>query len=135
MSLYYHRTSGQTAEDMISAKTGKPYMKMRTAFAYRKAFNPTCRCNYGLLDRSAVQPDQDGIQPSNAVEPASETEQVLIPLPKSRPDRGQDPETLSMQAGKLTLDQFSALSHARQENGKQVARRVRIIGEEFFPSQ
>ena len=38
--LYYHKTSGQGVEEMISIEDGNPYTSLPSAFAYRKSYNP-----------------------------------------------------------------------------------------------
>jgi hypothetical protein len=43
VSLYVH-SSGGAAESMRSAMTGEPYVRLPTAFVYRKALVPNCGC-------------------------------------------------------------------------------------------
>lgn len=43
VSLYVHRSPGEGVEQMVSL-SGEPYTALPTAFAYRKAYNPSCTC-------------------------------------------------------------------------------------------
>jgi hypothetical protein len=43
VSLYVHRSPGEGVDQMVSL-SGEPYTALPTAFAYRKAYNPSCTC-------------------------------------------------------------------------------------------
>jgi hypothetical protein len=43
VSLYVHRSPGEGVEQMVSL-SGEPYTALPTAFAYRKAYDPSCTC-------------------------------------------------------------------------------------------
>jgi len=138
MALYYHRTAGQTPENMISAKTGNPYSNLSTAFSYRKKFNPSCRCNYQQVKNRSTDDnsEQDGLsKPSSIV--ASNSRQ-FVPVPKARVFQQQDPETLQNLRFAFDIEDAKALElpvMSPTPDTKLAKRRVRVIGEEFFPSQ
>jgi hypothetical protein len=129
MALYYHKTSGESVADMISARRGRPYSQLSTAFAYRKAFNPACWCNYRL-----AAPDTDKQQEVEKPKEQIVKVQRLVTIPVFRPDRGQDPETMATREGDLRLGD-SIVIPAKQPQLLARKRRVRVIGDAYVPAQ
>jgi hypothetical protein len=88
--LYYHNNPGGGPETMTSI-TGAPYTALATAFQYRTSLNPACTCKPagGYTVASLATGEQ---QPVYADDPTA-------PLPRPRPGRGEDPETLADRAG------------------------------------
>jgi hypothetical protein len=93
--IYYHRTSGEGPESMISL-TGSAYADLATAFSYRKGLNPSCSCG---------QPAADDLLPAERGNEAAIAAAVPVPRPRLAP--GQDPETLANRAGHF-VPRFSA---------------------------
>ena len=137
MQLYYHRTSSETAEQMVSARSGKPYSELPTAFSYRKLFNPSCRCNYKLLTREPSKQSKRAQSNKPAQSPALAKRQLIarIARPTFRMDPDQDPETRMTALGNFTMAEYGAFDPSRSLEKKIAPRRIRIIGEEFFPNQ
>ncbi|MEE9313741.1 MAG: DUF2865 domain-containing protein [Rhizobiaceae bacterium] len=134
MKLYYHKTASQSTEQMISRENGKPYTSLPTAFAYQKSYNPSCSCNYRLLDR------QEAAKPETvtAKEKQASERRVIsrIAKPNWRVDRGQDPETLANAKGDFNKDIIEELDPTNGDD-KRVAenRKVRVVGDAYFPNQ
>ncbi len=134
MALYYHKTAGQSVEDMVSVDTGEPYSALPTAFAYQTSYNPSCSCNYRLLKREKAQMPQEELQRQTEEERSKVIAKIALPI--WRGDQGQDPETLASRKGGLTLDRIRELQPVNQN--QQVARDrrgVRVIGESFLPNR
>lgn len=125
MKLYYHRTSTETAEDMISARNGKRYDKLPNAFAYRTKFNPSCSCQYKSKQRLAYskRPAIDPVWLENSSREGN-------PLPAFR---SRAPKQQYASLGSLRLKSKAP----KNDNGDALflpkAPKVRIIGEAFFP--
>ncbi len=50
--LFTHRTSTETAEQMVSIVDGTLYSNLANAFAHREKFDPKCTCNHSLVERN-----------------------------------------------------------------------------------
>jgi hypothetical protein len=130
--LFYHPASDQDPEDMISHWTGEPYSNLPTAFDYRTRVDPTCRCNFKQAARNfEIVAGQEKV----SAEEASESVAVVrIPLPTPRPDPFEDHETLANRAGHFRPthepETTAGTKLAATGDGK---KRVRIVGEAFFP--
>ena len=114
-------------------KTGEPYSKLPRAFSYRKNFNQACSCNYKLVKREPFKRKNRKVRRPAKVEKMAVIGRIA--LPAFRVDQGQDPETLLTMRGGLTLDKVDEINAASADGDQKVARRVRVIGEEFFPAQ
>ncbi len=134
--LYIHKTSGETSENMTSVVTGQPYSEMPNAFAYQESYNAGCSCNYRLLKREKASVE---VSPEEQAELNALAQRRIISriaLPAWRSDRGQDPETISNRKGLFTMDTVKNLKQSK-DNTKLAARssKIRVIGEEFLPTQ
>lgn len=133
MKLFYHRTTGQTVDDMVSAKTGNPYRKSKNAYSFRKVFNAACSCNYKLLNRGTIKK-----QTTKTAKASFQNDRIQmgrVAAPVYRIDHGQDPETRMNVSGNLSIDNFDDITSSKQKQNALPKRTVRVIGEEFFPSQ
>lgn len=133
MRLYFHSTKGGTAENMISMKTGEPYTKLPRAFSYQKSFNQACTCNHKLVKREPFKRKKEKARRYVKAEKMADIGRIA--LPAFRVDQGQDPETLLTEQGGFTLEQAKKMETGSDDGAQKVARRVRVIGEEFFPAQ
>ena len=131
MELFFHKTSGETAEEMVSSVDGRPYASMPNAFAYRQNFDPECSCNYRLLARK--QEVQPLTKPEQRATDLADIGRAAAPV--WRIDPGQDPETLANAVGGLDDKTYSYLDPAQKKDKIADARRVRVIGESFLPVQ
>jgi len=87
--LFYHPNPGGAPETMMSI-TGEAYSSLPTAFQYRTSLDSACTCRPpgGYASVASLAPTAQSI-------PVDTT----APLPRSRPARGEDPETLADRAG------------------------------------
>ncbi|MBW3098050.1 DUF2865 domain-containing protein [Pseudohoeflea coraliihabitans] len=130
--LYFHSVRGQDSEDMVSVATHRPYTDLPAAFRYRDtkaAPVAGCSCNMKAF-HNEMQRREALITGQDRSETASR-----VPVPASRPDPGEDPETIANgQAGfdSRTIAAITAASQTdRPAPGKP--RPVRIVGPAFLP--
>jgi len=133
MELFYHKTTGQSTQDMISTIDGQPYTSLPNAFAYKESFDPTCSCNYRLLKRE--KPNlKEKIDPKG--QRARDLKALArIALPKWRVDPDQDPETLANANTDLEKKPLETIKTDKDNEQVVQNRRVRVIGREFLPVQ
>ena len=134
--LYVHKTSGETSENMTSVLTGQPYSALPNAYAYQKSYNAQCSCNYRLLKREKASVE---VTPEEQIKLDAQAQRRMISriaLPAWRSDRGQDPETVINRKGLLTMDTVKNLKQSAGDT-KLASRssKIRVIGEEFLPTQ
>jgi hypothetical protein len=118
--IYYHRTSGEGPESMISL-TGSAYADLATAFSYRKGLNPSCSCG---------QPAGDDLLPAHRGSEAAIAAAVPVPRPRLAP--GQDPETLANRAGYF-VPRFSAAPRVASVD-EVTPHGVRVLWEGWRPA-
>jgi hypothetical protein len=124
--LYFHSTNGEDSEDMISVYTHQPYTELATAFNFRTAVSPECGCNFTQVNYEAIAGDGS----DNEAEPV---EQALgIPTPTFKIDPGEDPDTLANLRGNFVPKPSKAGQSKLTKSGK---RKIRVVGEAFFPGQ
>ncbi|MCY0095446.1 DUF2865 domain-containing protein [Hoeflea ulvae] len=133
--LYFHSATGEESEDMISARTREPYSEMPNAFAYRNVGAPmskACSCNMGAFYKEMQR--REAILNGTATAEAPLTTWVR---PFSRPDPGEDPETVLDAEMRLTSEDVAAvLAAAGSERPlPQERRQVRMVGPTFLPDQ
>jgi hypothetical protein len=129
--LYYYSTQGEEAEDMISFSTEQPYTALKTAFNYRKSVTPGCGCRFNLsafTPIAGVETAQDGDE-----KPKEKAPVVAVPI--FRIDRAEDPETLANLAGSFVPIPIGAKQTAKSTKTPTGKRKVRVVGEAFFPTQ
>jgi hypothetical protein len=87
--LFFYPNPGGAPESMMSI-TGEAYSSLPTAFQYRTSISPSCTCQPpgGYASVAALEPMAPAIR-----------EDPTAPLPRPRPGRGEDPETLADRAG------------------------------------
>ncbi|MEE9375338.1 MAG: DUF2865 domain-containing protein [Rhizobiaceae bacterium] len=138
MKLYYHKTASQTAEQMISTEDGEPYTSLPTAFAYQKSYNPSCSCNYRLLDRKQEITQTKFNAKVHEKESRESVRRTIarIAKPQWRIERGQDPETLQNIKGGLTQAAIAELDPKNIDSDRVAQnRKVRVVGDAYFPTQ
>ena len=54
VALYYHRNPGGEPEEMVSLG-GQPYKNLGTAFLYRTAYDPGCKCRAHPWEDAAIE--------------------------------------------------------------------------------
>jgi len=139
VELYHHRVPGEESEDMVSASTGMSYRELPNAFAYRKpggSEQPGCGCQATASGERGFQVigGDYGAQSAPTDDEAAVT--AAIPQPSTRPDPGEDPETLSSREGGLHAEALKRIATpprptpAAQPDGE---RQVRVVGPTFLP--
>ena len=141
VELYIHRMPGQEAEDMVSATTGRRYRDLDNAFLYRKktaAMGPACSC-------SATSPASPpgftvvgGDYSAATAEAPNATKAPPPPVPSTRPDPAEDPETLASREGGLDAETLKRLATRKPETLTDSAlsdadRPIRVVGPTFLP--
>ncbi len=124
--LYHYSTNGEEAEDMLSVSSDQPYKDLPTAFSYRTAVTPGCGCNFKQVSYDTVAGE------GNDSEEKPAEEALGIPTPTFRIDPGEDPDTLANQRGNFVPKPLMTKQAKANKSGK---RKVRVVGEVFFPGQ
>lgn len=82
-------------EQSYAADNGQPYSKLPNALRYRREVVQGCTCGAldpSLMPTTGLNPDDVAADAANKKKAAAESE---LPLPKSKPVGGEDPETLA----------------------------------------
>jgi hypothetical protein len=116
VSLYFHANPGGGPEDMTSLE-GALYADLPTAFKYRTSVDSSCTCTPFGNTTIAANP-----------RPSLEPEDLTAPVPRPRPEPGEDPETLADRAGNFVPGSVSATSAAAGAPKPSGSRTVRIVG-------
>lgn len=124
--LFYHSTQGEESEDMVSISSQQPYKELPTAFSYRTAVTPGCGCNFKQVNYATVAGE------GNDGETELVEKSLGIPTPTYRIDPGEDPDTLANQRGNFVPKPLKVKQVKVTKSGK---RKVRVVGEAFFPGQ
>lgn len=123
MELYSHDTNNETPDQMRSTIDGTAYADLELAYAYRESYNPACACNHKLLDR------RDNIDVPNSALKAEYIRSVVpspgSTVPKQRPTQSK----VSYLGEQIRLSRSPLYRDARE------SRHVRVVGDEFFPTQ
>ena len=127
--LYHHLSKGESPEDMLSVSSEQPYKDLPTAFSYRTAVTPGCGCKFKQINYEAIA--GEGNEDGNLVTQAA----PKIAIPTFKIDPGEDPDTLENQRGNFVPTQIIANSTEPAKPGKSGKRKVRVVGEAFFPGQ
>lgn len=130
--LYHHRFPSEDTDQMVSAANGEPYSALPSAFLYRKAdFNRPQACGCNAPRNFTVVA---GELPAAEADTAAAT---ATPLPVSRPDPADDPETLANRDGGLDLAALRRLapraSPTASIDAEPAERQVRVVGPVFLP--
>jgi Protein of unknown function (DUF2865) len=127
-ALYSYRQNGEDVSQALS-QGGQPYAAMPNAFAYRKAFNPSCGCKApGQTWADALRGvDDQGVERGDIVVTEEQAKQMSQPTdargrpaPKGAP-KGPEPASAAAPA-------------AAAPSGESGKRSVRTVGPTFLPS-
>lgn len=136
-NLFFHRSRDQESEDMISYRGGQAYTSQPYAFSYKTRSGPkseACSCNMSAFHAEMARRERvlKEREENGDVENASTAGLTIVPV--DRIDRGEDPETISNLAGKLTDEDVQAITSVSR-TGKpleEADRKVRIVGPKFL---
>lgn len=92
VELYYYNNPGQEAEDMVSV-TGERYASQSYAFAYRKAFDESARCQVAATGGSISVVTSDSGQSTAMITYGEQS----FPMPRRDPRAASAVETLPVQ--------------------------------------
>lgn len=122
--LFYHAMEGQESSDMVSAKTGKPYTSMPTAFAYRNGSatnrSSSCSCNM------AAYHDEMKTQEQQASAPQSTPYSGITQIPSPQGDKASKPAETKIEAKAAPVPD-------REYDPK--SSHVRVVGPQFLPEE
>jgi len=132
--LYYHSAFGEESEDMVSAATGRAYVDLPTAFSYRNSnanSSKACSCNMSAFYKEMQRREAMVNGVLDQVAPVT-----TWARPSSRPDPGEDPETIANSHASLSPEAISALANASQavRNFDSERKHVRVVGPVFLPA-
>ncbi len=114
MDLFYHRTEGEFPEDMVAASDQRPYSEMPTAFSFQRETTRHIQCNF-----ASIAPDNPLEIVAGGEEKRTLTQVAMLARPTFRPGVG-------LLRGTVV---------PRRPDFEPTERRVRIVGESFFPVQ
>jgi hypothetical protein len=117
--LFVYQNPGQEADQMTSLD-GEPYASKPYAFSYRSSYDPACasELSSGLAALA------------KAVNDRHDSSASLVPVPRLRPGRSVDPETLADAEGGLDLG--AAATESRIEVSGLDAKTVRTVGPAYY---
>lgn len=134
-NLFFHHSTGEESQDMISYRGQTPYVDQEYAFIYRTKANANSQaasCNmsafYAEMNRREALLTGGGERLSEAVK------NIASVVPAIKLDPGEDPETLSNLEGKLSaqdLDAFVEINHA-EKSIQADSKTVRLVGPVFL---
>ncbi|MEM9733256.1 MAG: DUF2865 domain-containing protein [Pseudomonadota bacterium] len=133
MALYKHKPASQSVAEMVSHDRGEPYTALKNAFAFRQAFNPACSCNYALLTEKGGRAEPEEVALRKQLNEAATLARVALPV--FRGDASEDSETAANRRHGLTADAIRKLASPNNEGRAVGNKRVRIIGDAYFPGQ
>lgn len=137
--LYYYKLSEGTPKDMVSARRGKAYTKLPTAFRYKRTFDKSCTCDYRQALEKAAEDKAEAAaaaksKPKNFNEQLGEIGSSVLPVPRAH--WGDDPETMITRVGGFDLGRLDELLSGNMNPSVSLRkRRVRVVGETFLPDQ
>jgi hypothetical protein len=125
VALYSHRNPGEDISQAISTG-GRSYTELPNAFAFRKAFNPSCSCRPpGQTWQQALKHLEDStVEQGDIV--VTEEQAKLLSQPK-----GPAPAKKGISKEATPLETPKAPPPQQQTGGK---RQVRTVGPPFIPS-
>jgi Protein of unknown function (DUF2865) len=138
--LYSHRNPGEDVTQAVSA-AGRSYSELPTAFAYRKAFNPSCGCKaIGQTWADALKHlDDQTVERGDIV--VNEERARALSQPQTdaqgRPIRQTPPPKSNAPAAKgaPAAGGGAAPSQEKTPSGEGAKRQVRTVGPTFFPER
>ncbi|MGE0282423.1 MAG: DUF2865 domain-containing protein [Rhizobiaceae bacterium] len=135
VEVYYHKADKEEAADMRSAISGRLYSDMTTAFLYRSDTAPqgnSCSCASKPQGFTVIAGESKDIETKVVGIERTEVAVPAMPLPRSRPDPGADPETLLNRDGNFGADEIRKLL-SDDDDPATAGRKIRVVGPVFLP--
>jgi hypothetical protein len=129
MELFSHTTATETPEQMISTVDGTLYTSLKTAFSHREKFDAKCACNFKLVKRSYNIDIPDSVRLAELTN--SFFNEKKTALPAWRSDQGVAKQEAP--ALRPTIEESPDARDPRRSDSRR--RRIRVIGDAFFPTQ
>lgn len=127
--LFYHAMVGQESDDMISAKTGKPYKDMPTAFAYRNGSaanrSSSCGCNMAAYHDEMRKQTEQASAPQSVPDSANGS---ITHIPSPAGDTQKTPQ-------QPKLETKSEEKPVPERDYDPKAAGVRVVGPQFLPEE
>ena len=135
--LFSHRNPGEDVAQAVSV-SGRNYADLPNAFAYRKAFNPSCSCKgVGQTWADALKQLDDQTVERGDIVVNEERARALSQPQTDAQGRPMRPASKSTPAGASTTPPVPAASTPAAEekapDGQPVKRQVRTVGPTFIP--
>jgi uncharacterized protein DUF2865 len=130
VGLYTHRNPGEDIAHAMST-AGRSYSELPNAFAFRKAFNPSCSCRApGQTWGEALKHLEDStVERGDII--VTEEQAKLLSQPADM--RGKSAPATKAK-GLPPKDATPAATQVKQQNGEGGKRQVRTVGPPFLPS-
>ncbi len=135
MEVYFHQADQEDAAEMRSAVSGQFYSDMATAFLYRSggaSQESACTCSIKPQGFTVIAGENKQVETKVVGIERTEAAAPVMPVPKSRPDPGADPETLLNREGNFGPDAIRRLLSGK-EDPAAAGRKVRVVGPMFLP--
>ena len=142
VALYSHRNPGEDISQAVSI-SGRNYSELPNAFAYRKAFNPSCSCKAaGETWADALkQLDDQTVERGDIVvneERARQLSQPQVdaqgkPIRPTRPNAPTAKSATTAPASKGASPAATTATEEKSEDGDPAKRQVRSVGPTFYP--
>jgi hypothetical protein len=143
VALYSHRNPGEDIAQAVSVSGGRNYSELPNAFAYRKAFNPSCTCKAsGETWADALKHlDDQTVERGDIVVNEERARQLSLPQVDAqgkaiRPTRPNAPAGKSATTAPASNAATpAAAAEEKSEDGTPAKRQVRSVGPAFYPAR
>jgi hypothetical protein len=137
VELYSHRSSGEDVTNAVSA-SGQLYTQLPSAFAYRKAFNPSCSCKAaGQTWADALkQLDDQTVERGDIVVTEERAKQLSQPQTdaQGKPIKPVAPAKPGAAQTAAAAQAASANASSQSDDTDPSKRKVRTVGPTFIPA-
>jgi hypothetical protein len=134
VALYSHRNPGEDVSQALST-SGRSYTELPNAFAFRKAFNPSCSCRApGQTWSQALKHlDDDTIEQGDIV--VTEEQSKLLSQPADQRGKGAAKKGAQPKgAAQAPVKSTPAATQPKQKKASDGKPHVRTVGPPFIPS-
>jgi hypothetical protein len=142
VALYSHRNPGEDISQAVSS-SGRNYSELPNAFAYRKAFNPSCSCKASseTWAEALKHINDQTVERGDIVvneERARQLSQPQVdaqgkPIRPARPNMPAAKSAPTAPASKAESPAAATATEEKSEAGVPAKRQVRSVGPTFYP--
>jgi hypothetical protein len=132
VALYSHRNPGEDIAQAIS-NSGRSYSELPNAFAFRKAFNPSCSCRPpGQTWQQALKHLEDNtVEQGDIV--VTEEQAKMLSQPKAAPAAKKGVQTKGAPPAQTQKASTPPAAKPKQQNADGKPK-VRTVGPPFIPA-